>query len=572
MSSNRYRVAFGKSFSHCVFAGLLLAGCRATALDSQVTVDARQPLRSIDARVFGVNTAVWDPEFDTATTLSLLRESEMQALRFPGGSTADDYHFASNTSGSNVRTWTTSFDRFAHIATNIAAQVFITVNYGSGTALEASNWVYYANKTKGYRFKNWEIGNENYGTWEHDTNARPNDAFTYANRAKSFITAMKGAYPTIRVGVPVSPGEDSFSNGYSDHPALNPRTRSKHNGWTPVLLSTLKSIGVTPDFLIHHRYPQEPGQESDAGLLTSTTRWSSDATDLRRQLTDYLGAEGTKVELMCTENNSVSYNPGKQTTSLINALYLVDSTGQLLKTEFRSLIWWDFRNSDESNNNEASLYGWRDYGDYGMISRRGERHPSFYAAKLLKNFARGGDVILTSASSPIGGIGSLLSVYAARRTHGTLTLLVINKSASSPSTASIELQGFVPDTSAVLYRYGIPQDEAARTHAGLTDVSETPRAGVSSAFAETFPPLSATVIVFSPAGARLSVPADQDAAGPLRIGATGQPGAPYRLERSNNLIQWTTVSTNQSSTGQFEFLDASSPRGAQRFYRAIWQP
>ena len=86
MSSNRYPFAFGTSFSHCVFAGLLLAGSRATALDSQVTVDARQPLRSIDARVFGVNTAVWDPQFDTATTLSLLRESEMQALRFPGGS------------------------------------------------------------------------------------------------------------------------------------------------------------------------------------------------------------------------------------------------------------------------------------------------------------------------------------------------------------------------------------------------------------------------------------------------------------------------------------------------------
>src|SRR5881394_797479 len=98
-----------------------------------VTVNASQTIRTIDARHFGVNAAVWDAVFDTTTTISLLSEMGNQALRFPGGSLSDEYHWQSNTTGSNTWQWATSFDKFAHVATTAAAQVFITANYGSGT-------------------------------------------------------------------------------------------------------------------------------------------------------------------------------------------------------------------------------------------------------------------------------------------------------------------------------------------------------------------------------------------------------------------------------------------------------
>jgi alpha-L-arabinofuranosidase len=121
------------------------------------------------------------------------------------------------------------------VATNTASQMFVTVNYGSGTPQEAAAWVAYANgnaalygttnditigldsggydwRTVGYwarlrtltaaqnpdnqfdflalgraaplGIKNWEIGNENYGTWERDTNALPNHAYTYVVRGQ----------------------------------------------------------------------------------------------------------------------------------------------------------------------------------------------------------------------------------------------------------------------------------------------------------------------------------------------------------------------------------------------------
>jgi hypothetical protein len=72
------------------------------------------------------------------------------------------------------------------------------------------------------------------------------------------------------------------------HNVVNPVTGVTHHGWTPVLLTTLKSLGVTPDFLIYHRYEQGPGGESDALLLQAARTWPNDAAALREQLTDYL--------------------------------------------------------------------------------------------------------------------------------------------------------------------------------------------------------------------------------------------------------------------------------------------
>src|SRR6185436_18056969 len=214
-----------------------------------VNVNAASVIRTVDARHFGVNAVIWDGVFDTATTINLLTEMDNKVLRFPGGSLSDEYHWESNTTLNNNWQWATSFDKFAHVASNTHAQVFITVNYGTGTPAEAANWVRNANVTKGLGVRYWEIGNENYGTWETDSNPRPHDPYTYAVRFKDYWTQMKAVDPTIKVGAVIITGEDSYAN-YTDHPALNPRTSQSHNGWTPVMLATLRSLGVTPDFVV----------------------------------------------------------------------------------------------------------------------------------------------------------------------------------------------------------------------------------------------------------------------------------------------------------------------------------
>jgi len=471
-----------------------------------VTVDTAQTGRTLDARLFGVNAAVWDSIFDTPTTIGLLDEMGNQALRFPGGSLSDDYHWATNTTDSNTWQWATSFTQFAQVATATGAQVFITANYGSGTPAEAAAWVQSANVTNHCGVKYWEIGNEVYGSWETDNNVRPHDPYTYAQLFKNYYTQMKAVDPTIKVGAVAVPGEDSYAN-YTDHPALNPRTGQQHNGWTPVMLATLSSLGITPDFLIHHRYPQSPGAESDQGLLTSSSSWAADASDLRQQLTDYLGAPAAKVELDCTENNSVSSNPGKQTTSLVNGLFVADSECAAMGTEFNAIIRWDLRNGQETgNNNSSTLYGWRLYGDYGQVDGAdpagpADRYPTFYVAKLLQNFARGGDHLVPSSSDY-----PLLSVCAAKDSNGKLALLIINKSASPALNTNITISGAVPSSTGNLYSYGIPQDNAAKTGTGSTDLSVSPVSELAANFSMSFPAYSASVISFNPAASPSPTP------------------------------------------------------------------
>ena len=444
---------------------------------ANITVDATKIIRVVDDRMFGVNTAVWDGVFTDSQTLATLQGMDARFLRFPGGSSSDDYIWTNNTSTEGANAGSTNFDGFAVQALAINAQVVITTNYGTGTPALAAQWVQYSNVTKGYGFKYWEIGNECYGTWEDDTQAVTHDPYTYAMRAVQYIQAMKAVDPTIKIGMVAVPGEDAFINN-SNHPATNPVTKAVHNGWTPVMLTTLASQGVYPDFLIYHNYEQNAGGENDSTLLQSevaatlgNNTWRGASADLRTQLTDYLGATvGNPIELVVTENNSVSTNPGKQSVSLVNALYYADSVANLMQTEFNGMIWWDLHNGPGTSgaNDGSSLYGWRIYGDYGVENGGAgsvdpiahDKYPSYYTFSLLQHFARGGDTVITASST-----ASLLSAYATKRTDGSLSVLVINKSPTATNSANIALTGFSPQAKATVYSYGIPQDEYSEENA-----------------------------------------------------------------------------------------------------------
>jgi len=309
------------------------------------------------------------------------------------------------------------------------------------------------------------------------------------------MQAMKAVDPTIKIGVVVvTSGEN---NGYKN--------------WTPVMLARLKVLNAIPDFIIYHKYPQAPGQESDATLLQVGPAWTANAADLRQQLTTNLGASGAGVEIVVTENNLVYSSPGKESTSLVNGLYLADSIASVMKTEINAFMWWGLRNGPPTitnsttgvttldGNMSASLYGWRLYGDYGMISTpsnlTGETtyynpYPTYYAMKLLQYFARGGDTMVAATSS-----NNLLAVFAAKRTNGSLSLLIINKDPTNALSASFGLAGHNPAATATVYSYGKPQDDAAKPGgSGLTDVATTTLNIAGANFTASFAPYSLTVL------------------------------------------------------------------------------
>jgi hypothetical protein len=538
-----------------------------------VDVNATQTVRTVDARIFGINAADWDGYINTPTTISILTNMNNQALRWPGGSGADVYFMSNASSLANTM-------NFIQVATNTDAQVYFTVNYGTGTPQQAAAWVACCNITNHCGFKYWEVGNESGGLWETDDNTnapwQPHDPWTYAMRFKQYYTAMKAVDPTIKIGSSADVTEDGTAN-YTNHPVVNPVTGVTHNGWTPVMLHTMLTNGCICDFLIDHTYG--PGT-SDIGDLLYSPVWTVNANNLRMMLVDYLGSLNTNVELDVTENGSGGND--RQLVSLVSGLFWADSIGQILQTEFNSRLWWDLRNGQtDITNSDNALYGWRTdpdtgnfYEDLGIVAGLGNtavnRYPAYYCGKLMKYFAGGGDTVVTATSDY-----KLLSAYAVQRTNGYLTLLVINKSCYANLNAAINLTGYVPAANAIAYSYGIPQDQAAFFNgpAAALDIATGNLAVAGSNFTATFPPYSATVLQLAPAApslATLSPP--QSSSGRFIFQLQGQPGVPYLIQMSTNLASanWITISTTTPATGTLILTNTMS--SAAQFFRAVWQP
>jgi hypothetical protein len=461
-----------------------------------------------DARWFGVNTATWDGSLGNSATIPALTNAGITTVRWPGGSEADGFNWMTDDGGINEQ------KTFNHIATNLGVnrQAFITVNYGSGTSNLAAGWILFANITNHCGFKYWEIGNECYGTWEEDNNTNGGyhawDPYTYAVRAATYMAAMRAADPTIKIGVVATPDDADYAKGYTNHPAINISTGKTNYGWTPVMLATLASLNAKPDFLIHHVYPQytaeplpaspppPPCVDSDMFLLQATGNWASDAATLRQDISNYFGPTGTNIELCATENNSDSSLGGKQLSSLVNGLYVADSMAHLMQTEFNSYLWWDLRNgTGTSGELDASLYGWRQYGDEGLITGATGYNPVYYAMKIMQYFARPGDAIVGANSDYL-----LLSTYAARQSNGTLTVLVVNKDPVANFNGQLNFTNYSPASNVVIHTYGESQDNATMNNlsAALQDIAVSTNNSVSNLFSYSFPPYSLTVMTFAP--------------------------------------------------------------------------
>ena len=261
------------------------------------------------------------------------------------------------------------------------------------------------------------------------------------------------------------------------------------------MLSYLRSNNCTPDFLIVHNYGPTAGDTQ--GLLWAR-RWASDAVRLRQMVTDYLGDAGTNVTLEVTECGT---GGDRQGNSLPGGLFYADNIGQILQTEFNSRLWWDLRNGAGTvTDSDPEFYGWRTnadgsvLGDGGIVyglGGVGSAYPTYYCARLMPHFAKHGDTVVSATSDY-----PLLAVYSVKRTNGTLTLLVINKSSSSNLTADFNLSGYLPFTNATVYSYGIPQDDAARTGVGSPDIQTNIVSFQNLSL--TFAPFSASVVELSP--------------------------------------------------------------------------
>lgn len=463
----------------------------AAEADVTVTVNARAGLATVPDTALGANHAVWDSQLGTDTVADLMGGAGVRMLRYPGGSYGDIYHWKDNTAPGGYVAPGTDFDTFMGGVRRAGAQPIIIANYGTGTPQEAADWVRYANVTKGYGARYWEIGNELYGNghyganWEADDHADKSPT-AYANGVVAYAEAMKAVDPSVKIGAVLTTPANWPDGIVGAGDAAS---------WNQTVLSI---AGPHIDFAVLHWYPSGA---TAADALTRTEQVGDMMYEVRRQIGQYAGADSARIGIALTETNTpvgMNTQPG--------ALFAADTYGAMLENGVFTVDWWDTHNGATQ---VSTVEGQTDYGDMGLLSSAtclgGVCEPAlntpfapYHALAMFGRFARPGDqLVRTGTSDP------LVAAHAARRPDGDLSVLLLNKDPGNAHTVALDYAGYTPAATA---------SQVLTFTNGATSIAET--TGGSSA-SRTLPPYSLTTLVLHPATAVTGAPA---APGPVTAG------------------------------------------------------
>ncbi len=443
------------------------------AASASVSVNAGQPLATIGGASVGMNVAVYDGNMKGSAIPGLLSAAGVGAVRYPGGSYADIYHWQTNTTDGGYVAPNTDFDTFMGTVRAANAQPIIIANYGSGTPQEAADWVRYANVTKGYGAKYWEIGNEVYGngeygsSWEQD-NHSSHSATTYANNLLQYISAMKAVDPTIKIGaVLTTPG--NWPDGLTGP--------GDTTDWNHTVMSI---AGSKIDFVIVHYYPNST---SEADLLTKPAGEIPNMTStLHSLINQYAGSNAANVGIAVTETDS---NYDFDTAPA--GLFAPDDYLTWMEGGAFTVDWWDMHNGTDCSK-VTTVDGASDYNDLGVLSSGASCEPAantpfapYYGIEMLSRLGRAGDTLVRASSST-----SLLSTHAVKRANGDLDVMLINKDPNNSYTVNLGYSGFSPSPSApTVYSY-------------LSNGTSIGSATTGSATSQTVPAYSIVVVQLHP--------------------------------------------------------------------------
>ncbi len=423
-----------------------------------ITVDIAGNGIEFDRRLLGTNAPAWinptrlaDPQFlrdvvDLGTT----------TVRMPGGSWSSDYDWLACENGDGARcnwTWAAKPSDYVQFmaATHVAGMWTVNINE---TAQQAAALVAYFNGSVGdprligvdrdgtdwgtvgkwatlrsehghpapQTVRLWEVGNEVYGAkpaagpecasfgWENSWTCDGTDYVQGTKEHDGYLAirkAMQAVDSTILVGAVGIGGDQS--------------------GWSDFGDKVIDGAAASLDFYVVHDYGFTDAPSNSDALKRPADSWD----DTMRQVSSALVKENPdrSVPVAITEYNMFAFSDGDtkgQMSKAISAFYLADSIGQMATHGVSIANQWNLLNGANSSGT----------GDYGVVDADTlAPKPQFYALAMWSRF---GDRLL-----PIDvgfDEGSTLSAYAGRRTDGTVTVIVLNKT-SDPIAADLQLAG-----------------------------------------------------------------------------------------------------------------------------------
>jgi hypothetical protein len=359
-----------------------------TPVPDTLFVDPSLSLGPISPLIYGSNYGPW-----LAVSFPMLPaayNSGVTILRFPGGSWGDQNDVTP-----------LQIDQIMAFASQLGAKVMISVRLMDGTPEKAADMVRYTNIEKNYGVEFWSIGNEPTlydGVYQNRNETYDVNRFNPEWRA--IAEAMKQVDPTIKL---VGPEINQFS--YDPTPGVTTNYSELHENW---LIEFLKANGDLVDIVSVHRYPFPASVRSGAPTLNelrlNAQEWDKIIIHARELIHEHAGRD---IPIALTEFNS-AYDKsfGGETTpdSHYNAIWMADVLGQLIKNGvFMANQWY--------------LTAKAGYGGLGLVGQN-DVFPSYYTYQMYKKF---GDGLIYSSSDDAD-----LSIYAARRADGALTVMIVN--------------------------------------------------------------------------------------------------------------------------------------------------
>jgi hypothetical protein len=439
-----------------LFSAMTLAACEVGIADEllapaplqiSISVEPSHVLRTMHHRMLaGSNIAVWiSPKVYASPQIhDWLGDMGMAILRMPGGSFSDQFYW----NGHGVRDAAGKIDPtkmgpdgypaidYSDYAPSIAVdpkthrlsstiwsgnvdakalhefihtlpgnvQTLVCVNVGTGRAVDAAEWVRWANKKMGYNVRYWELGNELDGDWEAGHFLPGGGVLTgdmYAQRYKEFAHAMKAVDPTIKIGGAAS--------------SVDPDSFCEH---------MLRQAGDDVDFVSIHTYPGD-WRFSDEEQFEKAKIPDKQVAQARQWIQKYQPKRASQIEIAYSEWNVLD-PPSPLCSDLFSALWSSEFLGHLASNGVDFATQWDAFTHDAQSGHSLFL----SEPDFARKSQ-------FHAFWLWNHYA--GDQLVQSSQ-----VGPSSFYSMATRSDDAVVLMLVNTDRQHDAAVGVKLNDFSP--------------------------------------------------------------------------------------------------------------------------------
>lgn len=367
-----------------------------TPIPGTLYVDPATSLGPISPLIYGSNYGPW-----LVVSLEMtpaVQDLGLTILRFPAGEWGDR---------NDVRGYL--LDAFMDFANKAGAQLMFSVRLLDGNPAQAAAFVQYA-KDMNYNIEYWNIGNEpTLYNGVMETRGDTYDIDRFNKEWRTFAEAMKAVDPTIKL---VGPEINQFS--FDPTPGATTNFGERDEMW---MVEFLKANGDLVDVVSFHRYPfpatRTAGPPTMEQLRANAQEWDKIIAHARELVHEHTGRD---LPIAVTEFNSMYGTPvGGETTpdSHFNAIWMADVLGRMIKSDVFIANQWYLAAKGGS-------------GGSGIVGQF-EPLPVYYTYRMYKMF--GNELVYSSSDDPN------VTIYAARREDGALTVMVINLSTEDQTKA-----------------------------------------------------------------------------------------------------------------------------------------